>query len=403
MNEKNKQNVKNDKTGKIKPSRNFCSPKNILLSFVVLLISLVISQQFSKFEPYAYSLPPAPKFGGPLAVNHILDNSEFLLKDQILGPESLLIEGDTIYTGTEDGTIVKIVNGKIVKTIVLSNDKRCKSKEDRLKNGKLCGRPLGLRRLNKEELITADGIQGIVKVNIEKETFEIVLPQGILIEGKALTLADDLDVVDENTVVFSDATTKWKEEDAMYDFLENAPNGRAILLNIKTKETKVLFDKLFFANGVQMFPDRKSFLVAETSMARVTRYYLEGPKKDQREIFVENLPGLPDNIRLNSHGNFYIALPSIRDPEKFDLKEFLAPYPWVRRIMMQLIPISVIEKAGISKYGLVIEVDQNGKILNSFHATNGDINFNTQASDDENYIYLGGLRSTFIARVQKPK
>ena len=72
-----------------------------------------------------FSLPPAPKFDGPLAVNHILDNSEFLLKDQILGPESLLIEGDTIYTGTEDGTIVKIVNGKIVKTIVLSNDKRC--------------------------------------------------------------------------------------------------------------------------------------------------------------------------------------------------------------------------------------------------------------------------------------
>jgi hypothetical protein len=70
-------------------------------------------------------LPPSPKFEGPLAVNNILDNSEFLLKDQILGPESLLIEGDTIYTGTEDGTIVKIVNGKIIKTIVLSNDKKC--------------------------------------------------------------------------------------------------------------------------------------------------------------------------------------------------------------------------------------------------------------------------------------
>uniref|UniRef100_A0A914ELP9 Strictosidine synthase conserved region domain-containing protein n=1 Tax=Acrobeloides nanus TaxID=290746 RepID=A0A914ELP9_9BILA len=331
------------------------------------------------------------------------DNSEFLLKDQILGPESLLIEGDTIYTGTEDGTIVQIVNGKIVKTIVLSNDERCTSKEDRLKNGKLCGRPLGLRRINKEELITADGFHGIVKVNIEKETFEIVLPQGTLIEGKALTFANDLDVIDGNTVVFSDSTTKWEGDDLVYEFLENAPNGRAILFNIKTKEIKVLLDKLFYANGVQMFPDRKSFLVAETTMHRVTRYYLEGPKKGQQEIFIENLPGFPDNIRLNSHGNFYIPLPSIRDPEKFDLREFLGPYPWVKRFMIQLIPISVIEKAGISKYGLVIEVDQNGKILNSFHATNGDINLITQASDDENYIYLGGLRSTFIARVQKPK
>jgi hypothetical protein len=100
------------------------------------------------------------------------------------------------------------------------------SKEDRLKNGKLCGRPLGVRGLNKEELITADGFRGIVKINIEKETFEIVLPQGTIIEGKALTFADDLDVIDENTIVFSDATTKWDSENMMYEFLENAPHGR---------------------------------------------------------------------------------------------------------------------------------------------------------------------------------
>uniref|UniRef100_A0A914DQG9 Strictosidine synthase conserved region domain-containing protein n=1 Tax=Acrobeloides nanus TaxID=290746 RepID=A0A914DQG9_9BILA len=403
MNEKNKRSLKNDQTSKIKPSRNFCSPKNIFLSIIVLLISLVISQKFSKFEPYTYSLPSPPKFEGPLAVNNILDNSELLLKDQILGPESLLIEGDTIYTGTEDGTIVKIVNGKIVKTIVLSNDKKCKSKEDRLKNGKLCGRPLGVRRLNKEELITADGFRGIVKINIEKETSEIVLPQGTIIEGKALTFADDLDVIDENTIVFSDATTKWDSENMMYDFLENAPHGRAIWFNIKTNETKILVDELFFANGVQIFPDKKSILIAETTMAKVTRYYLEGPKKGQRENFIENLPGVPDNIRLNSNGNFYIPLPAIRDPVKFDLREFLGPFPWVRRLMMQLIPISIMEKASISKYGLVVEVDQNGKILNSFHATNGDIYMITQASDDENYIYLGGYKAKFIARVQKPR
>jgi hypothetical protein len=46
---------------------------------------------------------------------------------------------------------------------------------------------------------------------------------------------------------------------------------RIIQLNLKTKEAKVLLDKIYFPNGVQLFPDKQSVLVAETERDRLIR------------------------------------------------------------------------------------------------------------------------------------
>lgn len=41
---------------------------------------------------------------------------------------------------------------------------------------------------------------------------------------------------------------------------------------------------------------------------RCLRYWLQGEKRGQTEIFIENLPGGPDNINLAPDGSFWIAL-----------------------------------------------------------------------------------------------
>lgn len=38
------------------------------------------------------------------------------------------------------------------------------------------------------------------------------------------------------------------------------------------------------------------------------KYWVEGDLKGQTEIFIENLPGCPDNINLAPDGSFWIAL-----------------------------------------------------------------------------------------------
>lgn len=41
---------------------------------------------------------------------------------------------------------------------------------------------------------------------------------------------------------------------------------------------------------------------------RCLKLWLKGEKVGQAEIFVDNLPGSPDNIRLAPDGSFWVAL-----------------------------------------------------------------------------------------------
>lgn len=36
---------------------------------------------------------------------------------------------------------------------------------------------------------------------------------------------------------------------------------------------EAVMDNLYFANGIQLFPDKESFLVVETAAARIKRYW----------------------------------------------------------------------------------------------------------------------------------
>lgn len=100
-----------------------------------------------------------------------------------------------IYTGTEDGTLVEIRNGQIYRDIRLTNrpcgrtNLICNLIQTggkwgfclsmiRFKAGNkvsgsyelepTCGRPLGIRRLNENEIVVADAYLGIYAVNFKK-------------------------------------------------------------------------------------------------------------------------------------------------------------------------------------------------------------------------------------------
>lgn len=41
---------------------------------------------------------------------------------------------------------------------------------------------------------------------------------------------------------------------------------------------------------------------------RVHKYWLKGDSKGKSEIFLDNLPGFPDNIHATGHGSFLIGI-----------------------------------------------------------------------------------------------
>lgn len=48
-----------------------------------------------------------------------------ILENEIIGPEALVVEGNTIYATTFDGKVVKIVNEKIVDFISFKDKQEC--------------------------------------------------------------------------------------------------------------------------------------------------------------------------------------------------------------------------------------------------------------------------------------
>ncbi|TKR87407.1 hypothetical protein L596_011809 [Steinernema carpocapsae] len=270
-------------------------------------------------------------------------------------------------------------------------------------NPRNCFRPLGMRRLNSKELIVADAYQGLYTVNMEEMSFKRILEANMLIDGEPMKFADDVDVIDEENVILSDASTRFTYHETIVDFNEGVPSGRVLHVNLRTKNVRVLTHGLYFANGVQLFPDKKSFLVCESLSGRVHRVYLEGEKKGKREVFVEGLPGIPDNVRLGKDGTFWVALAKARHPDKFDFAHFLKPHPMLRRLLISLFPHSWIYKATLlPTFAMIVQVSQTGEILSSLQDPTGSVVKGiTQVTDDGEFLYLGSFYIDYVARVKK--
>lgn len=101
--------------------------------------------------------------------------------------------------------------------------------------------------------------------------------------------------------------------------------------DFQTGKTEQLLDRLEFANGVVLGPNDSFVLVNETGAYRITRYWLSGPKARTREVFVDNLPGLPDNLSFNGQERFWVALYAPRN----SLLDGLAGYPFVRKMVVR--------------------------------------------------------------------
>ncbi|VDM77143.1 unnamed protein product [Strongylus vulgaris] len=193
-------------------------------------------------------LPSRPKLEGPTAINDKLQNVDYILKGKIDGPESLLVEGDSIYTGLYDGRVVHIKDGKVVKEVRVTKQTKCGS----YATEPSCGRPLGIRRLNKKELVVADAYLGIFLVDMGAGTFRHIIKSNIPIEGRLMRFINDIEVLNEDEFVFTDSSSRWDRRHFFHIMLEHEATGRILKHKISTGKTTVLVDNRFFPNGIQV-------------------------------------------------------------------------------------------------------------------------------------------------------
>ncbi|XP_032207482.1 adipocyte plasma membrane-associated protein isoform X3 [Mustela erminea] len=249
-------------------------------------------------------------------------------------------------------------------------------------------------RLFENQLIGPESIANIggeVKLLISSET---------PIEGRKMSFVNDLTITqDGRKIYFTDSSSKWQRRDYLLLVMEGTDDGRLLEYDTETKEVKVLLDQLRFPNGVQLSPTEDFVLVAETTMARIRRFYLSGLMKGGADLFVENLPGFPDNIRPSSSGGYWVGMATIRSNPGFSMLDFLSERPYIKRMIFKLFSQETVMKF-VPRYSLVLELSDSGAFRRSLHDPNGQVaSYISEVHEHDGHLYLGSFRAPFLCRL----
>lgn len=340
-----------------------------MLSVMVVLLPAPIS-------PAAY-LPPKPQnMTGVLATKNLLQNAELLALGEINGPEEVALDSQgRVYSGTQDGKIMMLTpDGKLSVF------------------AETFGRPLGMQFDKNHNLIVCDADKGLLSID----------PQGKItvlassVNGIPLKFTDALDISSQGVIYFTDASIKYGQQEYLYDLLESKPHGRLLSYDPATGKIKQLLQDLYFANGVALSQQEDFVLVNETYRYRIIRYWLKGPKAGTHDIFIDNLPGFPDNISSNGNGTFWLALFTVRN----SMLDALHPYPFLKAQMSKLPKVFWPKPA---PYGLVLALNEQGEITQSLHQPSGKhLKEITSARELDGHLYLGSLHNDRIGKYKLP-
>ena len=328
-------------------------------------------------EPIAYDPPTAPGFAGPYAENRDLDAAELvMMPDGELGPEDLAeLPDGSIYTTSLSGNLYRI-------------DGAAPRLADRLG-----GRPLGLKAGPDGALYIADSFRGILRWS-GPGTLEVVADS---IGGAPVIYANQLDVARDGTVYFSNSSDRFDPETmggtkptSILTIWEQSDSGYVARIRPDGTAEK-LAEGFVYTNGIALSPDEDFLLINETGRARVHRLWLKGDRAGRREVFLDNLPGYPDNLEAQGDGTYWLAFASPRVPS-----EKLMPYPALRKLIWRLGPL--VRPAPIRR-GMLMQFDGQGNILRTLQDPDGRLGVTTGGRIAAGRLYVMTLESPWFARM----
>ncbi len=183
---------------------------------------------------------------------------------------------------------------------------------------------------------------------------------------------------------------RWPLDQYVTDLIEGRTTGRLIKRS-PNGETTVLRDGLHFANGVALDSAEASVFVAETGRYRIHRHWLTGDRAGQTDVFVDNLPGFPDNLSF-ADGTLWVAHAS---PRQAPL-ELMSSRTWMQHIAHRL-PQSVQPKP--VRHGMVFGYDETGAVTHNLQDPTGRVAITTGVRAAGGRLFVGSLADSHIAVV----
>ena len=350
------------------------------------LLMVVLLLWPARFDPAYWDEPEPPELTGVLEPRGRLAGIEEIGRGLISNSEDVAIAADgSVWASQHDGSVARLAPGEdgswsVVEQVQVSTLPA-----------------LGLQWDADGRLIVAasDGLYAVTPGAGTAQT--LTMSAG----GRPLGFADDLDIAEDGTIYFTEASWKWANDPHIrtyaYDMAENRPYGALVALDPETGNTDILVEDLYFANGVAMAADGRSVFVLETYRYRLSRYWLEGPRAGELDVVVDNLPGIPDGVMGDGQGRLFIAM----DTQRVPLLAFLHRNPFLTRLITKL-PDNLWIQAGAPR-AFVLVLDEDGNYLDSFHDPDGRFGLLANAvPDGAGNLWLGSLTSDVIGRMELP-
>lgn len=335
-------------------------------------------------KPVAWEAPVDNGLIGEYQVNNKLSDIELLSIAGEEGPEDFAVSPD----------------GKLFFSLLGGKVMYLNEEGNAVEYANTQGRPLGLEFSPAGDLYVADAFKGLLKIAASDQSIEVLANSLMLENGEesAIRYADDLDLTSDGVIYFSDASTRFAAEvfgtfDAsMLDIMEHSQSGRVLKYDPVTKQTTQIMDGIQFANGVAVSHDEQFILVNETGKYRILKHWIAGDEKGKTEVFVENLPGFPDNLNKSVNDGYWLGLVAPRNK----LLDLMSPYPEVRTVVQRM-PPALKPKADL--YGHVVKLNEQGEVLISLQDTNTIYSYTTGAIELDGWLYVSSLHEKVLGRL----
>ena len=348
--------------------------KTALLAIVSVLMLTSCSSRPLAWHP--------PKQSDNIKTNELLQKTEWIDLKGYYGPEDIAIDSvGNIYAGVRpkkddfsDGKIIKIDKDGEISTYADTHSWVC-----------------GLHFDKEENLIGCDTQRGLISVDKRGKIITLASQDD---RGRKILIPNDVDIAEDGVIYFSNtsSTMKFNPDNARKILAEQRADGALYSYNPNTKEIKTLIDGTYFGNGVAVSQDGSFVLLVDLARYQVRRHWLKGEKAGSTDIFIDNLPGLPNGISRRKDGSFWLGFTT----ERVAILDTIHPYPWLKQLVLAL-PRWM--QPPQKPYGIVMHLSQEGEILQSYYDTSGK--FVSEASSIEEYegeLYLGGDLIDHIGR-----
>lgn len=349
------------------------------LSLIVAVAGLALVR--SPIRAVAWHPPGARPLADGCAPSSAWSSLQLLPLSDGHGPESIITGPDGwLYTGLKGGRIERFrPDGSAMESFASTG-----------------GRPNGMAFDSRGNLLVADSYKGLVSIAPDGST-SILADEA---DGQPFVFPDGIDIANDGTVWFTDATARFPDGEFHYEVLEGTATGRLLTYDPKTQRVQTRVGNLRFPNGVSLGPGSAFILVNETLGYRTLRFWIKGPKAGRTEPFVENYPGMPDDIRFNGRDLFWVALNS----KRIGWVDWLQPHPRLKTVLAAFVgPIFPDTDARwIGSGAFILAIDLDGNVVYCLHDTARRYVTSTGVVEHDGSLYVGSVVERSVAKIRLP-